>query len=163
MSIIFLKLFVCDTLKSCNLAIHTMTEVSAGSISCRNNFSYWNKKNTFFKTIIIKHDWEEASLSQISTHLIQFADCDTRFLNRLHMKTKRRRSDSVLWQKPLHPRKCQKGKVTTQTTPQNSSIKPWLPTDLGRSVGVITATKLVWLTWFTGPTFPHPATAVVRK
>ena len=37
------------------------------------------------KTILIKHDWEEASLSQISTTLIQFADCDTEFLNRLHM------------------------------------------------------------------------------
>ena len=33
-------------------------------------------KNTFFKTII-KHDREEASLSLISTTLIQFADCDT--------------------------------------------------------------------------------------
>ena len=27
--------------------------------------------------------------------------------------TKRRRSDSVLWQKPLHPRKCQKGSDNT--------------------------------------------------
>ena len=25
---------------------------------------------------------------------------------------------------------------------------------------VTTATQLVWLTWFTGPTFPLPATAV---
>ena len=33
-------------------------------------------------------------------------------------KTKRRRSDPVLWQKPLHQQKCQKGKATTQTTPQ---------------------------------------------
>ena len=49
--------------------------------------------------------------------------------------------------------------VTTQTTPQKSSIKQ-LRTDLGRSVGVTTATQLVWLTWFTGPTFPLPATAV---
>ena len=38
-------------------------------------------------------------------------------------RTKRRRSDPVLWQKPLHQQKCQKGKVTTQTTPQQSSIK----------------------------------------
>ena len=38
-------------------------------------------------------------------------------------KRKRKRSDSVLWQKPLHQQKCQKGKVTTQTTPQKSSIK----------------------------------------
>ena len=50
--------------------------------------------------------------------------------------------------------------VTTQTTPQKSSIKQRLRTDLGRPVGVTTATQLVWLTWFTGPTFPLPATAV---
>ena len=36
--------------------------------------------------------------------------------------------------------------VTTQTTPQKSSIKQRLRTDLGRSVGVTTATQLVWLT-----------------
>ena len=45
-------------------------------------------------------------------------------------KRKRKRSDSVLWQKPLHQQKCQKGKVTTQTTPQKSSIKQRLRTDL---------------------------------
>ena len=61
-------------------------------------------------------------------------------------KRKRKRSDSVLWQKPLHQQKCQKDKVTTQTTPQKSSIKQRLRTDLGRSVGVTTATQLVWLT-----------------
>ena len=61
-------------------------------------------------------------------------------------KRKRKRSDSVLSQKPLHQQKCQKGKVTTQTTPQKSSIKQRLRTDLGRSVGVTKATQLVWLT-----------------
>ena len=61
-------------------------------------------------------------------------------------KRKRKRSNSVLWQKPLHQQKCQKGKVTTQTTPQKSSITQQLRTDLGRSVGVTTATQLVWLT-----------------
>ena len=44
-------------------------------------------KNTFLKTIIIKHDWEEASLSQISTTLIQFADCDTEFLKQIAYKS----------------------------------------------------------------------------
>ena len=58
------------------------------------------------------------------------------------IKTKRRRSDSILWKKPLHKRKCKKGKVTTQTTPQKSSIKQRLRTYLGRSVGVTTATQL---------------------
>ena len=56
-----------------------------------------------------------------------------------------------------------KGKVTTQTTPQKSPITQRLRTDLGRSVGVTTATQLVWLTWFTDPTFPLPATAVLSK
>ena len=36
--------------------------------------------------------------------------------------------------------------VATQTTPQKRSIKQRLRTDLGRSVGVTTATQLVWLT-----------------
>ena len=39
--------------------------------------------------------------------------------------------------------------MTTQTTPQKSSIKQRLRTDLGRSVGVTTATQLVWLTGLT--------------
>ena len=63
----------------------------------------------------------------------------------LKRKRKRKRSDSVLWQKPLHKQKCQN---TTQTTPQKSSITQRSPTDSGRSVGVTTATQLVWLTWF---------------
>ena len=33
--------------------------------------------------------------------------------------------------------------MTTQTTPQKSSIKQQLRTDLGRSVGVTTATQMV--------------------
>ena len=36
--------------------------------------------------------------------------------------------------------------MTTQTTPQKSLITQRLRTDLGRSVGVTTATQLVWLT-----------------
>ena len=71
-------------------------------------------------------------------------------------KDKRRRSDPVLWQEPLHQQKCQKGKVTTQTTPQKCSIKQQLRTDLGRSVEVTAATQLVWLTWFTGQPFHSP-------
>ena len=46
---------------------------------------------------------------------------------------------------PYTSRKSQKGKVITQTTPQKSSITQRLRTDLGRSVGVTTATQLVWL------------------
>ena len=42
------------------------------------------------------------------------------------------------------PTEMSKGQVTTQTTPQKSSIKQRLRTDLGRSVGVTKATQLVW-------------------
>ena len=78
----------------------------------------------------------------------------------IYIWRKRKRSDSVLWQKPLHQQKCQKGKETTQTTLQKSTITQRLGTDLGRSAGVTTATQLVWLTWFMGATFPLPVTAV---
>ena len=44
------------------------------------------------------------------------------------------------------PTEMSKWQVTTQTTPQKSSIKQRLRTDLGRSVGVTKATQLVWLT-----------------
>ena len=64
------------------------------------------------------------------------------------MKTKRRRSDQVLWQKPLYQQKCQRGKVATQTTPQKSFIKQQLRTDLGRSVGVTTATQQITIVIF---------------
>ena len=43
---------------------------------------------------------------------------------------------------------------------KKSSITQRLRTDLGRSVGVTTVTQLVWLTLFTDPTFPLPATTV---
>ena len=52
--------------------------------------------------------------------------------------------------KALHQQKCQKGKVTTQTTPQKSSITQRLRTDLGRSVGVKTTPTSV-VNRFTGP------------
>ena len=75
------------------------------------------------------------------------------------VQRKRKKSDSVPWKKTLHQQKCQKGKVTTKTTPQKSLISQRLRTDLGRSVGVTTATQLVWFTGFTGPTFPLTAIA----
>ena len=71
-------------------------------------------------------------------------------------KRKRKRSDSVLWQKPLHQQKCHKGKNDNTNNAKKSLITGRLRTDLGRSVGVTMATQLVWLTWFTGQTFPPP-------
>ena len=76
---------------------------------------------------------------------------------------KRKRSDSVLWQKPLHQQKCQKGKVTTQTTSQKSSITLRLRTDLGRSVGVTTATPTDVVNLVYGPNLPTPCNSRVIK
>ena len=74
-------------------------------------------------------------------------------------------SDSVLWQEPLNQQKCQKPEKGKSDNTNNgtkkfdyTAVDP-LWTDLGWSVGA-TATQLKWLTWFTGPTFPLPATAV---
>ena len=64
-------------------------------------------------------------------------------------KTKRRRSDPVPMTKAPTPTEMSKGQSDNPTTPQKGSIKQQLRTDLGRSVGVTTATQLVWLIWFT--------------
>ena len=53
-----------------------------------------------------------------------------------------------------------KGQSDSTNNATKSSIKQQLRTDLGRSVGVTTATQLVWFTRFTGPTFQLTATAV---
>ena len=68
---------------------------------------------------------------------------------------KRKRSDSALWQKPLHRQKNPKSNVTTQRTPPKTSITQRLRTDLGRSAGVTIATQLVWLNQFTGSQPSH--------
>ena len=53
-----------------------------------------------------------------------------------------------------------KGQSDNTINATKSSITQRLWTDLRRSVGVTTATQLVWFTGFTGPTFPLTATAV---
>ena len=58
------------------------------------------------------------------------------------------------------PTEMSKGQSDNTNNVTKSSITQRLRTDLGRSVGVTTVTQLVWLTWFTGQTFPLPATAV---
>ena len=45
-----------------------------------------------------------------------------------YVMRKKKRSDSVLWQNPRHQQNCQKGKMTTQTTSQKSSITQRLRT-----------------------------------
>ena len=54
---------------------------------------------------------------------------------------------------PYTNRIVKRAKWQHQQRHKKNSIKQQLRTDLGRSVGVTTATQLVWLTWFTGPPF----------
>ena len=61
---------------------------------------------------------------------------------RFYRERKRKRSDSVQWQKPLHLQKCQKGKVTTQTTPQKCSITQRLRTDLRTKIRFLVRLRL---------------------
>ena len=65
-----------------------------------------------------------------------------------------KRSDSVIWQKPLNSPKNPKRYDNTKTPPK-TSITQRLRTDLGRSVGVTIATELVWLKRFTGSKPSH--------
>ena len=65
--------------------------------------------------------------------------------NKQSYMTKRKISDSVLWQTPIHPQKNPKSIVTTQQTPPKTSITQRLQTDLGRS-----NSSLVWLNGFYG-------------
>ena len=48
------------------------------------------------------------------------------------------------------PTEMSKGQSDNTNNATKSSITQRLRTDLGRSVGVTTATQLVWLTWFMG-------------
>ena len=54
------------------------------------------------------------------------------------------------------PTEMSKGQSDNTNNATESSIKQRLRTDLGWSVGVTTATQLVWLTWFTGPPSHSP-------
>ena len=58
------------------------------------------------------------------------------------VREKRRDLTQSYDKNPLHQLKCQKGKVTTKTTPQKSSITQQLRTALGRSVGIIVITDI---------------------
>ena len=59
------------------------------------------------------------------------------------------------------PTEMSKGQNDNTNNATKNSITERLRTDWGRSVGITMDTQLVWLTWFTGPTFPFPATAVL--
>ena len=63
-------------------------------------------------------------------------------------KRKRKRSDSVLWQKPINPQNSKTQRPNTKNATKTSTAQP-LRTDLGRSVEVTTAIPVVWLSRFT--------------
>ena len=69
-----------------------------------------------------------------------------------------------VWLSPMTkaptPAEMTKGQSDNTNNATKSSITQRLRADLGRSVGVTTATQLVWFTGFTGPTFPLTATVV---
>ena len=69
---------------------------------------------------------------------------------------KRKRFDSVLWQKSLYQQKMKK--KTSEHKNTAKTIIQQLRNDLGLSVGETTATKLVWLSRFTSAQpshYPH--------
>ena len=150
-------------------------EFKWGLVMCRNRqitilIYFWHNK----MSRMLSRRYKSAKVNSRTWLHVPSGNSDTHQIVEIHKETsakiytsffnlserKRTKSDSVLWQKPIHQQKCHKGKVTTQTTPQKCPITQRLLTDLERSVGVTTATKLVWLIWFTGPTFLLPATTV---
>ena len=85
------------------------------------------------------------------------------FINHVH-KRKRKRSDSVLWQKPLHPQNNPKEQRDNIKTPTKTLITQLLRTDLGRSVGVTAVTQLVWLNQLRVLNLPtHRKSSVINR
>ena len=68
-------------------------------------------------------------------------------INKKRINTKKKKE---IWPSPMTkaptPTEMSKGQSDNTNNAQKSSIKQQLRTDLGRSVGVTTATQLVWLT-----------------
>ena len=122
---------------------------------CHVKMIFWGPSNAFMKREIKNTKLRPTNALFFVLHFINCFHttwryhCENNYIclkNVIFFSKTKRRSNPVLWQKPLYQQKCQRDKVTTQTTPQKSSIKQQLRTDLGRSVGVTTATQLVWLT-----------------
>ena len=77
-------------------------------------------------------DRMEINLKEHIVHKLSFINTRVRIFG------KREKKEEIwlrLMTKPLHQQKCQKGKVTTQTMQQKSSITQRLRANLGRSVG----------------------------
>ena len=78
--------------------------------------------------------------------------CNMIYINRC--KRKRKRSDSVLRQKPLHPEKNPNKQCDNTKKPPKTSMTQRLQTDLGRSVGVTTTTTGVVKPVYERSSFP---------
>ena len=90
----------------------------------------------------------------LQTHL---SICNSKFENKIQSRSVVQEKKEEIWLSPMTkahtPAEMSKGQ-SDNITPQKSSITQRLRTDLGRSVGVTTATQLVWFTRFTGPNLP---------
>ena len=83
------------------------------------------------------------------------------------VKRKRKRSDSVLWQNPYTNKNVKRAKWHKWHKQRHKKFDYRAVADRLRPVSwstfVTMATKLVWFTWFTGPTFPLSVTTVLLK
>ena len=121
-----------------------------------------DKVNWIYQNIDILDNWTECIFERLDIRsyqaqvklLILAARGQLVVVDDLYQR-KRKRSDSVLWQKPLHQQKSPKSNTTTQNTPPKTSITQRLRTDLGRSVGVTAVTPLVWLNRLTSAQPSH--------
>ena len=78
-----------------------------------------------------------------------------KFFIKFCRKRERKRSNSFLWQKPLHSQKTKTKPKWQNKNATKTTITQRLPTELGRSVGVTTITQLVWLNRFTESQSSH--------
>ena len=83
---------------------------------CREIWAYWDFEMTWIKWNMRQNRESTISLTHIHFPWTYLDIAEMQVLCDKLQKTKRRRSDPVLWQKPLHQHEnFQKGKVTTQT------------------------------------------------
>ena len=93
-------------------------------------------------------------LLKLMRYMRIYSSCECFILRAVGVKRKRRRSDSVLWQKTLYLKKIRKPMHNSKTRTK-TSFTQLLRTDLGRSVGVTTVIQLVLLNRFTGTQPSH--------
>ena len=110
------------------------------SLPTAHDYSSWGPRNHLWEQWTVHHVWRPGNLlCGYYRRILGRAPCFSRWFRSkdydlfqlqcnditnntldpiIFTREKRKRSDAALWQKILHQQKCQKGKVTTQTTPQ---------------------------------------------